>query len=66
MEVERQILVWSEESWRKTPRLPRVGWERRKRRKTGVVVATAQQLKILNHFVEIILYFGNNIIDRLQ
>jgi hypothetical protein len=56
MEVEREILFWSEEPWRKAPRLPRVGRERRKRRKTGVVVATAPHLKIVNHFVENILY----------
>jgi hypothetical protein len=48
MEVERQILFWREEPWRKAPRLPRVGWERRK---TGVVVATALQTEIVNHFV---------------
>ncbi len=42
MEVERQFLFWSEEPWRKALRLPWKGWERGKRRKTGVVVATAK------------------------
>jgi hypothetical protein len=50
MELERQILLWCEEPWRKAARLPWKGRESGERRKTGMVVATAQSLKIAFHY----------------
>jgi hypothetical protein len=50
MELERQILLWSEEPWRKAARPPWKGRENGERRKTGLVAATAYALKIAFHY----------------
>jgi hypothetical protein len=66
MELERQILLWSEEPWRKAARLPWKGRESGERRKTGMVVATVQALKMAFLYAFIICIIENNLIDRLQ